>query len=287
MNLLFLISVFFISSSEASLKAQWLGVAGISISDGKTTVLLDPTFTKPSLKHWVFGSEFKSDRSRVQKNLDSAKLKKADAVFASHTHFDHAVDIATVSTLTGATVYGGESLERVVKFQNPAASFTKIKDRSQIKVGDFKITVFLRRHAPILQSIGWEFLPDAVPTDFSAKFYQYYAGETWATVIEHPLGNILFDQSPQFFEPIAPFIGKIKFHFVGVSNKKSLDDLVHQNISRVGAKKIIPLHFDFFFLQSDFLESLTLPSAEFSRIQESLNGKQEFMIPKRNEIIEL
>ena len=57
---LLLLSIPTLCSAEG-LTARWLGVAGLSISDGETTLLFDPVFTKPTAPR--FWARIPSNRS--------------------------------------------------------------------------------------------------------------------------------------------------------------------------------------------------------------------------------
>src|SRR5690606_3102839 len=100
----------------------------------------------------------------VHENLETLGLKRADAVFVSHTHFDHAVDAPLVSQVLGAPLLGGASLERIEKANRERAGwqtslFRKINAGEPVVVGEFKITPILRSHAAIFPRIGFRFLP--------------------------------------------------------------------------------------------------------------------------------
>jgi L-ascorbate metabolism protein UlaG (beta-lactamase superfamily) len=274
------------------LTARWLGVAGVSITDGETTLLFDPVFTKPGLSHWVFNREFRSNPEKVKAGLEAAGIKTAHAVFASHCHFDHASDIGAISGLTGAVVRGGPSLKRIA-LQDPAekAKFEEMEDKKEFRVGKFKVIPIKRTHAPILHKLGLKFLPGEVPEDFNFRFYQYHEGEVWAFRVEHPEGSLLIDQGSHFLESHAEYSKKTDAYFVGVANKKSLEDLVENNLKRIEASMVVPLHFDFFLLQHDTLENLRLPGNQIGEIREQLekaySPTPNFHVPKRNEEIRI
>ena len=278
-----------LSAIASPLTLRWLGVAGVSITDGKTTLLFDPVFTKPSLFHWIFGSEFRSDPKRVSAGLKMAEINKADAVFSSHEHFDHSVDVAQVSAQTGASIYGGVSLRRLTQADPSLKThFESITSETPIQIGDFKVIPYQRAHAPILHGIEWKFLPGEVSESFHFEFYGYREGETWGYRIEHPEGKILLDQGSHSFPPNLRYAGKTDVYLVGVANKKSFDDLVENNIRAVGARLVIPLHFDVFFLQSESLESQAMPGTELERISEYFQkniNHSKFLIPNQSEPI--
>jgi L-ascorbate metabolism protein UlaG (beta-lactamase superfamily) len=272
----FFFALFFLKPSfgyAEGLEARWLGIGGVSITDGKDTLFFDPVATKPNLKHWFFGSAFKSNPDQAQKILRETQTKNLRAIFISHTHFDHAVDAPEIARATGATMYGGPSLEVVAKAYNPEAPrFKFIGNRDVVRVGDFKITAINREHAPVLRFLGWHFLPGPVRMEFDFGFYQYREGEVWCYFVEHPLGNILLDQGSQFFEENKGYSGKVKAYFLGVANKVSMQDLVENNIGKILPKKVIPIHFDFFFLQSETLEKLRMPQNQLEEIQEKVKA---------------
>ncbi len=280
------------NASAEGLTARWLGVAGLSISDGETTLLFDPVFTKPTWRHWFLGEEFRSNPERVKAGLEAAGIKTAQAVFASHCHFDHVSDIGAVSGSTGAVVRGGPSLKRIaLKDPQEKAKFEDIEDKKEFMVGKFKVIPFRRQHAAILHKLAIKFLPGEVPEDFNFGFYQYKEGEVWAFRIEHPDGALLVDQGSHFFEPHAEYAKKTDAYFVGIANKKSLEDLVDNNMKRIEAPMVVPLHFDFFLYQHEKLEEMRLPGNQIGeirdRLQKSYEPSPNFFVPKRNEEIKI
>lgn len=270
--------------ARATLTARWLGVAGLTVSDGDTTLLFDPVFTKPGIHHWLFNSEFKSDPIRVENGLKNAGIQQADALFASHCHFDHASDVGLISQKTGAVVHGGPSLRKIA-LGDPVvrAKFEEMTDGSAFTIGRFKIIPYRREHSPILRTIHWKFLPGPIRDDFHFEFYGYREGETWGFRIEHPEGNLLIDQTSQWRPKNAAYAGATDTYFVGVANTPSLAHLIDENIRQLNARRIIPLHFDWFFLQSNWLEALILPGTRLEEISAQLNtpADQKFIIPSK------
>lgn len=271
-------------------KVTWLGVAGLKITDGTTTILIDPVFTKPSIRHWIFNSEFRSNKELVSESLKTVKVTSADAIFSSHTHFDHAVDLIEIANQTNATIFGGISIERMIYAEkNDKTKYQKLSDRQELNLGDFKVIAYRRSHAPIIHAIEWKFLPGEIYETFNYKFYDYREGEIWSYRIEHPRARLIIDQGSHLFEQNKKYKDQTDVYFLGVANKKSLSDLVENNIAVINAAKVIPLHFDFFLLQSSFLESLRLPGNDLEKLQEKVKeysgGSIQLQIPKLYEEI--
>lgn len=287
---IYLTVIFFIIHLNVTfaLEARWIGVAGLIISDGKTTLIFDPAITKPKLSNWILGTEFKSDESLVNNKLKALNVEKVDALFASHTHFDHVADVGFIAKKMNSTVYGGPSLKNVVLGQYKDLKFKETPNGDIIKIGEFIVHMHLRPHSPILGN--WKFMPGDVGESFKSQFYEYREGETWNFFVEHPKGNIFIDQGSRFSPESEKYIGKVHVHFLGIANKLSLEDLVKNNIVKLGAKYVYPMHFDFFFLQSKFLESLRLPGTDLDKIEpllKKISPNQIFRIPQINEALNI
>ena len=287
---LFLLCLLLSSTAFAQLEGRWLGVGGVKLSDGTTTLLFDPVITKPELSHWLFNAELIPNRKLVVERLKLWNVTQAQAVFISHTHFDHASDVGPVAELTGATVYGGPSLKTVVTYQAPKVPFTLVSNQETVQVGDFRVTFFKRRHAPIIQWADWHFHEGDVPKDFKGKFWQFWGGETWSYFVEHPQGNTLIDQGSRFVEEFRPLAGKVKNYFMGVANKKSIEAVMKENLGVLRPTNVYPIHFDFFFLQSETMEHWVMPRMELEELKEAVKTQHpeiRFEVPVRDALIAL
>jgi L-ascorbate metabolism protein UlaG (beta-lactamase superfamily) len=71
---------------------RWLGTAGFEIEVGSSTILLDPFLSRPN-------------DARPRSPLTLADIAKADQIFLSHGHYDHAVDVPALVARTRARVY--------------------------------------------------------------------------------------------------------------------------------------------------------------------------------------
>ncbi len=276
-----------------TLTAKWLGVSGLILSDQKTNIIFDPVATKPSLSHWLDLIPFKSNQVQIAEMLRQLNLKRVDASFVSHTHFDHAVDVVEISKLTHSKIYGGDSLMQLVRRNesDQQIQFQLIKNQDVIQIGDFKITAFRRDHPEVFP--GFKFAPGIIDNNFNFFLYDYKEGEVWLYLIEHPLGNILFDQSSHFCRDLDFLTNKkikIDAYFVGVINKMSMYDLVENNILKINPDLVIPVHFDFFLLGYDWLSNFNMPGLNLSELQTRLKSAKpqlQFYVPKKYEEIRI
>lgn len=283
------------TAPSSSLRVRWTSVAGLILEDGTSTLIFDPIFTRPGIWQWLGLKRLLPDTQVVHENLEALHLKKADAVFVSHEHFDHAVDAPLVSRILDARLYGGESLERIEKasqreFGWKLSLFQTVKDRETITVGKFKVQIFKRTHSAIFPKLNFHFLAGVVPVDFNFEFDQYREGDVYGYVIEHPDGKILVDQGSHFFEGAREALKGVDYMLVGVSNKVSVADFIEKHVDGFHPKILIPLHFDFFFTQPNRKNTFYLPGTDLNEIREKIgsdHGLTRFIEPKWGVPIEL
>lgn len=265
-------TLFFISLTlgiqgvHARVTASWMTVASVLIDDGKTKLLFDPAWTRPEVKHWLNLEKFKSDEKLVSDILKKNNLTKIDAIFVSHSHFDHVMDAPMVSKLAGAIFYTDESSERLaMAYKEPRIRTIRMSPHQEIRVGDFLITPIPRAHAQILHLFS--FLPGEVPADASLSFWDYHAGDTWFFLIKHPEGSILVDQgSEPFLDALKPHATKVDALIQGVANRKT-DEVIVDGYSKVLSPKVfIPLHFDNFFADFNDGEETSLPGINLEQV---------------------
>ena len=111
---------------KGSLEFRYFGTAGFEITDGKTTILIDPyisriklgessiklpsgnknsdTDTKDKRKSFKRTDIYESDTTLIKKII-----QKADFIFIHHSHFDHLADVPFIAKLTGAKIIGTET----------------------------------------------------------------------------------------------------------------------------------------------------------------------------------
>lgn len=247
------------TSAFAKVQARWLTVASVVIDDGKTRILFDPAWTRPTWKHWLNIENLKSDEKLVRDILEKNQLTQVDAVFASHSHFDHVLDAPMVAKVAGATFYTDESSERLTRaYQDPSMKTVRIVKEQEIKIGDFSVLPLTRQHAQILHL--FHFLPGAVPENTKLGFYDYHIGETWYYLIKHPDGVILLDQGSKANLEIKKFHSKnIDVLIQGIANRVSDEDLIDGYPKEFSPKVFMPLHFDNFFLEFQSAMNTFLP----------------------------
>jgi len=266
----------------------WTGIAGIIIKDETATLVFDVTLTRPNIFNWILNRQYISNTHLVKETFSKLQINHVDGIFASHTHFDHAVDLPAIANLFRGTLHGAESLKNLTTsyakiHKLKTLQFQDMISENKIVVGAFTITPFIRSHSSIIQFIDWDFLPGSFSSDSTLAFFDYKVGETWAYLIEHPKGKVFIDQGSQPDRTIlAKLPHNISYAFIGVANKKSIVDFVDgYGKTFKDAKEIIPMHFDW-FLMDLFYKPAIMPGMELDKFPVALiesGSKAKWSIP--------
>lgn len=95
------------TTTIGKLNLKWLGTAGWEITIGDTVVLIDPFITRgvaSAVKEW------KTDEEAVLKHI-----KKADYIFAGHSHADHIADIPFIAKKFRSKVIGSRTTRNIAR----------------------------------------------------------------------------------------------------------------------------------------------------------------------------
>jgi L-ascorbate metabolism protein UlaG (beta-lactamase superfamily) len=90
---------------QGSVILKWLGNAGWEIQVGPTIILIDPFLTRGEANP---NAEWKTDKAAVLK-----VIKRADYIFAGHSHADHIADIPFIVKKFGSKVIGSRTTTNI------------------------------------------------------------------------------------------------------------------------------------------------------------------------------
>ena len=231
--------------AAGSVTATWFGVTALLLSDGEHALMIDPFFTRPGgLLHFLLNGEIAPDAQLIADSLHKAGVQHLDAVLVSHSHFDHAMDAGVVARLTGATLLGSESTANIGRGSSlPQAQIRVIKPGEALRFGSFTVTFIESRHAG---ATGGKPTGDITqPLTPPAHYLDYKLGGTYSILVQHPSGTLLHHGSAGFLP------GQLAGHradvvFLGIALRERLDTYLAEVVDAVGAKRVIPVHWDDF-----------------------------------------
>jgi L-ascorbate metabolism protein UlaG (beta-lactamase superfamily) len=94
--------------------ARWMGDATILLDNGASAILIDPYFSRLS-REQLRQRTIEPDTNRIGAALRRVGGPKLLAVLATHSAFDHAMDVPIVAARTNADVAGSRSTQNIAR----------------------------------------------------------------------------------------------------------------------------------------------------------------------------
>jgi len=110
----------------------------------RSTILLDPFFSRPS-----FGQEGSTEDGfqLFQTIMELEETNTIDAIFVSHSHFDHAIDAGVFALASQAQVYGSQTTCFITQAQGlPAERCTILKPPETITINEISVDAIRSPH---------------------------------------------------------------------------------------------------------------------------------------------
>src|SRR5258706_6442208 len=115
---------------NTSVGMRWLGVAGIELSVGGRTLLIDPFVSRPPARR-LWAGRVASDGALV-----AEKVPRGDVVLVTHAHWDHIMDVPEVARRTGAAVYGSPNAGALLQaLRVPPAQLHRLAAGGRLRLG--------------------------------------------------------------------------------------------------------------------------------------------------------
>lgn len=252
------------------LRAVFLGVSTILLTDGETAVLTDGFFSRPSKLDLAF-KRLAPNRARVEAALARFGISRLDAVFVVHSHFDHALDAPMVAELTGARLIGSGSTYNIAAGQGmDGGRFDQANLGEPMRFGSLTLTALSAEHSP------GDIAPGVIGRPLRAgRAGDFKTGDCYSLHVAHPDGELLIHASANWL-PGALDGHQADTVYLGVGTLGKQDrgfrsDYWHHVVERTGARRVVPIHWD------DFTISLKQPPRPLPRVVDDLGSTLDFL----------
>jgi L-ascorbate metabolism protein UlaG (beta-lactamase superfamily) len=252
-----------VAKKDKKVSVIWLGTAGVLISDNETGMLIDPYVSRFGLFKIALSLPLQPNREAVKRWIARLEGNNIQAVIVSHSHFDHCLDAPYFAMQKGALLMGSESTLNVGRGAAMAEKHLKIVHHDQtIKLGAFSLKFIESIHGPAF--LGRVPYPGTIdkPLIPPRPARDYKLGKTYAILISHPYGTIVHHGSAGFIPGMYDAI-KADVVLLGIVGRGDTQTYLKNIPLKLGAKIVIPIHFDNFFLPLE-KKLKNLPTARFN-----------------------
>ncbi len=128
-----------------SASLTYLGAAGWRIEAGGFNLLIDPYFTRMSMRQMLFGHA-RPDAVAIRQYIPPARV-----ILATHPHHDHLMDIPLAAQITGAMVYASPQGCQLLDILGlPPHQVAAIDPEDRLSAGPMQVSVYATPHRRIL-----------------------------------------------------------------------------------------------------------------------------------------
>ena len=233
------------------MKVTFFGTTTLLFDDGTDQIFFDAHMTRPSLFKFAFGSA-PTDTDLVDEKLKLHQVDRLKAIFASHSHYDHVLDIAYIANQCGAVIYGSSSTMKVAEGGDvPEDHCIEFQANETYEVGDYRIKVIPSIHSkPTILNNDLGQTIDK-PIRQPAKLRDYKEGGSYDFYVEAEDKRIMIRPSFNYIEGQMDGY-KADILFLGVAGLQKADAetervFYQETIEKLEPKLVIPVHWDNFF----------------------------------------
>ena len=227
----------------AGLELEWLGVAGYRLSYEGTTVLVDPYVSRVPLLSVILRRPTLPDATLIDRYV-----RRADAILIGHTHWDHAVDAPAIARRDGATVYGSDSLARLMALHGLDGVIVEPERRYEI--GPFTVSFTPSRHSKLLFGRKVPFDGPLTCEDLHGLSPgAYRCGDVFGIRIE-VAGTSFYHQGSADLRDDAR-IEPVDVFLAGIAGRQVTPHYWRRILPRLDPRVVVPTHYDNFFAPLD------------------------------------
>jgi len=230
---------------------RWLGTAGYEIRYGDTMILIDPFLTRPGpMESILLDIPLISNTPLIDQHI-----KRADAIFISHSHYDHLMDAPYIAKKTGAVLFGSKTTFYLSKKQGVDERQLQVFSHGdEIDVGGIHVKVVATKHAKMLGMIHNDGQIDReLPALLPLTQSQYKMGGAYAFLLDIGGYRVYHNGSADFVpEYVEEMVGEVDMLIMGIAGWQNTPGYVEKLLSLTKPKVVVPTHHDNFFLPYEF-----------------------------------
>jgi L-ascorbate metabolism protein UlaG (beta-lactamase superfamily) len=238
--------------ASAAVTVTWLGISTLLFDDGDTQILIDGTFTRIHPAEFAPLQTVSSDVATINYALSKYRIDRLAAIVPAHSHFDHAMDIGYIANRTSAVILGSQSTANIAKGADvPVDQYQTLADRETREFGEFTITLFASRHAPIgTNEEAW--YPGTIDTPLRqpAPVSAWREGVTWSILIGHPRGTTLVNGSAGFItgklHGVSADVAILGIAGLAGLGHEYVQEYWRETVTATDVERLIAVHFDDF-----------------------------------------
>jgi len=223
---------------------RWTGAAGLEVTEGGRTVLIDPYHSRSGKFESLFGHP-KPNIYAIDSYL-AGLPGTVETIIAGHTHIDHVLDIPQFERRLECRLIGSQSLETLMTLHRRPGIVTVCRGGERIELpGGAAVTMIRSRHGLVLfgkAPYSGEISPKC---DLPMRAFDYRSGDVYMPKLE--IGGVVFIHagSANFVEQ------EIEGHrcdvlFMAVPGWKKLPEYCTRLPQIVRPRVIVPFHYDDF-----------------------------------------
>ena len=228
------------------LTIEWLGTAGYRITHERHTLLIDPYLSRVPL-----GATFRRTPALADPALHSRLLGtdmgKVEGVLVGHTHFDHALDVPSLTRALDTRAYGSDSLVRLMRLYDLGERAVEVAAHHRYELGPFTVRFVPSLHSKLLLgykvpfdgALSCEHLDALSPAQYKCgAVYGIHVTVAGSTLYHQGSANLIDEEVPP---------GGVDVFLAGIAGRSFTDDYWSRILRRLEPSVVMANHFDDFF----------------------------------------
>jgi L-ascorbate metabolism protein UlaG (beta-lactamase superfamily) len=234
------------------MKLRWLGTAGFElISDSGTILLIDPYLSRPPL-------------ARPRSSITLSDISQADAIFVSHGHFDHALDVPSLAERLNTMVYASASVcQTLARHGTKPLHLTSLNPGETVWIKDLRVRSLAAQHIHFDARLLLCTLPHVLPhlKSLCPLFVNWPAGQILAFQIISPDFNLLHFGSAG----LVPEGLQADVALIPLQGRSDIVEVATQMAASLQPRWVVPHHWDDFYPPISQLVPVALFAKALSR----------------------